>query len=91
MKNIGIKVKEPKNKCEDVNCPFHGSLSVRGQQFVGNVTSDRMAKTISVSWERRVKIPKYERYTKRKSKVKALKQDRVDPSGESTCGRGEEG
>jgi small subunit ribosomal protein S17 len=58
-------------ECTDKNCPIHGSLSVRGRDFVGTVVSDRMAKTVVVSWERRVYVPKYERYEVKYSKVKA--------------------
>ncbi len=69
--SIGIEVKAPEKPCVDENCPFHGRLSTRGRTFVGNVTSDKMSKTVTVSWERKIYIPKYERYEKRRSKVKA--------------------
>lgn len=69
--NIGIKVPEPKEKCEDPNCPFHGTLRVRGNSFVGTVKSAKAALSATVEWERRIKIPKFERYEKRYSKVHA--------------------
>ena len=69
--NIGIEAKAPGKKCDDEHCPFHGSLSVRGRIFEGTVVSDRMSKSVSVSWERTVYLPKYERYEKKRSKVKA--------------------
>lgn len=72
---IGVDVKLPEKSCTDQKCPFHGSLSVRGKIFTGSVISDRMAKTVSVGWERRVYIPKYERYAKKRSKVKAHSPD----------------
>ena len=46
-------------------------LSVRGNKFVGVVTKAKMPKTVTVEWTRYVYIPKYERYEKRKSKIKA--------------------
>ena len=46
-------------------------FSVRGRTFTGVVTSTKMQKTIAVEWERRVKVPKYERYLLKKSRVKA--------------------
>ena len=70
-KSVGIEVKSPKEKCEDNNCPFHGTLSLHGRQFVGRVISDKMHKTVTVQWEGRKPIQKYERYTKSRSKVKA--------------------
>jgi small subunit ribosomal protein S17 len=73
--NIGVEVKAPEKKCEDIRCPFHGSLSTYGRTFTGTVASDKMSRTVSVVWERRVHIPKYERYEKRRSKVKAHNPD----------------
>jgi len=70
-KSIGIKVKKPKNICADSKCPFHGSLKIRGRVFTGKVISDKMQKTVVVAWERKRLIPKYERYEKRRTKIKA--------------------
>lgn len=47
------------------------TIKTRGRTFTGVVTSDKMSKTVTVRWERRHYIPKYERYEKRKSIVKA--------------------
>lgn len=69
--SIGIDVKEPEAKCEDKHCPFHSNFSVRGKTFIGTVVSNVFQNSISVEWERRLKIPKYERYEKRKTKVRA--------------------
>ena len=40
--------KRPKKTCDDINCPFHGSLSLRGHTIEGIVISDKMEKTIIV-------------------------------------------
>ena len=46
---IGIPgVTEPTKKCEDPNCPFHGSLKVRGRIFTGTVVKNRMTNAITV-------------------------------------------
>ena len=68
---IGIDVTEPKEKCEDPNCPFHGTLPVRGQILEGIVTSNKAERTITVERSFYKFIRKYERYEKRKSKIKA--------------------
>lgn len=47
------------------------SLSTRGKQFEGTVVSAKAAKTVSVAWERRRYVKKYERYERRSSKVAA--------------------
>lgn len=53
-------------------------ISMRGRTFKGIVTSDKMASTVSVEWERSKYVPKYERYEKRKSKVKAHNPASID-------------
>jgi small subunit ribosomal protein S17 len=68
---IGVDVTPPKSLCEDSNCPFHGTLSVRGQIIEGEVVSDRMQKTVVVKKEYRRFIPKYERYEWRTGKYMA--------------------
>lgn len=70
-KSIGIDVEAPKDTCTDENCPFHGTLSVRGNFFRGEVVSDSMQKTVTVEWTRRVYVPKVERYLLKKTRVKA--------------------
>lgn len=47
------------------------SYNPRGMSFVGTVVSAKAHKTVSVQWERRRFVPKYERYEKRRSKVAA--------------------
>ena len=75
---IGIDVTEPKNKCEDPNCPFHGDLPVRGQILEGIVTSDKAERTITVERSFYKFIRKFERYEKRKSKIHAHKPDCIE-------------
>lgn len=70
-RNIGISVAKIKEKCNDGNCPFHGSLKCRGRIFTGTIISVKMQKTAIVKWERRYFLKKYKRYEKRKSRVKA--------------------
>ena len=44
-RNIGINVKAPTESCKDKNCPFHGTLPVRGQIITGLVSSSKMQDT----------------------------------------------
>ena len=72
MGNIGIKgVDEPKEKCSDIHCPFHGNLKTRGRIFEGEVVGSKMAKTIRVKWERLRYLKKYERYMKVTTRISA--------------------
>ena len=64
-----------KEKCNDAHCPVHGSLSLRGRSFTGTVLSTKMQRTAIVQWEFKRTIPKFERYEKRKSKVKVHNPD----------------
>jgi small subunit ribosomal protein S17 len=68
---IGLNVEEPEEACSDANCPFHGSLSVRGQTLEGTVASTDMEKTVVVEREYDVRVPKYDRYMKRRSRIPA--------------------
>ena len=68
IKNIGISVNPPKAECEDPNCPFHGSLKVRGQVIDGKVVSIKMDKTAVVERNYLKYQQKYERYEKRSNR-----------------------
>jgi len=68
---LGLNATEPEEACSDENCPFHGSLSVRGQTLEGRVASTDMTKTVIVEREYDVRVPKYDRYMKRRSRIPA--------------------
>lgn len=70
-RNIGLNVKPPAESCNDKNCPFHGSLSVRGQIITGLISSIKMQESILVKKEYMHYVPKYERYEKRTSTYSA--------------------
>ncbi|RLF29075.1 MAG: 30S ribosomal protein S17 [Thermoplasmata archaeon] len=70
-RNIGLNVQPPAESCDDKNCPFHGSLPVRGQVITGIVVSNKMDGSIVVEREYMHYVPKYERYEKRSSKYSA--------------------
>lgn len=46
-------------------------LSTRGRTFTGTVISTKMAKTATIQWEKRVYVPKYERYEKKRTRIHA--------------------
>ena len=70
-RNIGLNVKAPTESCDDKDCPFHGTLPVRGQVIQGVVSSSKMQNTILVKKEYMQYVPKYERYEKRTSTYSA--------------------
>ncbi|MBI2541114.1 30S ribosomal protein S17 [Candidatus Woesearchaeota archaeon] len=73
-KNTGI-ADAPKQECSDISCPFHGGLKVRGRQFTGSVMSAKMKKTAVIEFDRLAFISKYERYEKRRTRLKAHNPD----------------
>lgn len=64
-------IKKPDRECDDVNCPFHGGLRVRGRVHDGVVVSDKMAKSVVVSIDYLKHYPKYERYARMTSRITA--------------------
>ena len=61
-----------------VNDSKESGLSLRGRIFVGTVISSKMQKTVTVEWERKNYMKKYERYEKRRSRVKAHNPDSIN-------------
>ena len=69
--NIGLKVNAPKRVCEDIHCPFHGNLSIRGKLFDGKVTGSKAKQTITLQKEAPVYFSKFKRYARGKSTIHA--------------------
>jgi small subunit ribosomal protein S17 len=69
VRNIGIEAKPPKDVCSDKNCPWHGSLSLRGKILEGLVVSSKAQKTAIVEREYFHYLTKYERYERRHSRT----------------------
>jgi len=66
------------SSCADKNCPIHGTVKTRGRSFVGTVASDKMSKTVVVSWSRTAFVKKYERYERKWSKISAHNPDCIN-------------
>ena len=66
---MSLAFKKPKKTCGDRNCPFHGSLSVRGRILDGVVLSAKMDKTIVVQREYLQFSSKFVRYERRHSHI----------------------
>ncbi|MGD2065822.1 MAG: 30S ribosomal protein S17 [Candidatus Bathyarchaeota archaeon] len=66
-----ITAKKPKKTCDDVDCPFHGELALRGHTLEGIVVSDKMEKTIIVRRDYLNYVPKFKRYERRRANVAA--------------------
>ncbi len=60
--------------CKDFACPRHGSISLRGRSFYGNVIK-KFPKRVVIEFDRTIYVKKYERYAKRKTKLHARLPD----------------
>jgi len=63
-----------KINCSDKFCPRHGHISVRGRSFKGRIIK-KFPKRVCIEFERTIYIKKYERYSKRKTKLHARLPD----------------
>lgn len=63
--------KKPRKSCDDSNCPFHGTLSIRGHTLEGIVISAKMDKTVVVQRDYLNYVPKFKRYERRRSHISA--------------------
>jgi len=61
-------------ECNDFACPKHGKISLRGRSFKGKIIK-KFPKRIVIEFERTIYIKKYERYSKRKTKLHARLPD----------------
>jgi small subunit ribosomal protein S17 len=65
------KLSEAKlSECRDRNCHVHGTLKARGRNFEGTVIK-KFHKRVVIEFERMVRVRKYERYKKSKTKIHA--------------------
>ena len=72
MRDIGVDVRVPEGEWDGSdNCPFYGSLRVRGQIIEGTVSSSEMTDSIVVERETSRYMKKYERYEKRTRRYSA--------------------
>ena len=66
MRDIGVDINQPTGEWDgDENCPFYGTLRLRGQIIEGKIAKVGMQKSIIVEREHIRYMPKFERYEKR--------------------------
>ncbi len=63
-----------KKECNDKFCPVHGQISLRGRSFKGAVIK-KFPKRAVIEFDRTLYVKKYERYSKRKTKLHARLPD----------------
>nr|AJS13245.1 30S ribosomal protein S17, small subunit ribosomal protein S17 [uncultured archaeon] len=75
---MSLTFKQPKKTCDDKNCPFHGTLPVRGRVLDGVVVSSKMDKTVIVEREYLHFSTKFVRYEKRRGHIPSHNPSCVD-------------
>ena len=81
VRNIGIpNVEPPERVCDDIHCPFHGNLPVRGRMLEGIVTSVKMHRAVTFQTDYFSLVKKYSRYERRRSKKHAHLPPCIDVS-----------
>ena len=70
-RNVGLKVKAPDRTCQDPDCPFHGSLRIRGKLLTGKIASVSAKNLAVVQREWFQYNKKYLRYMKKRNKLHA--------------------
>ena len=72
-KNIGLPVKEPKEKAvkNESNNPFNGSLTIRGKLFEGVVINAKAKGTAVIQKESPVYFKKFKRFGRSKNTIHA--------------------
>jgi len=75
-KKVTKKKAETVVVCKDRLCPKHGDkkLKLRGRTFQGEVVK-KLPGRVTIVFERMLKLPKYERYEKRRTKIHARLPD----------------
>jgi small subunit ribosomal protein S17 len=71
MVMTALSLKKPRKSCDDRNCPFHGTLKVRGRVLEGTVISAKMDKSVIVKRDYQFYMPKFKRYERRHSHIPA--------------------
>ncbi|MEM0364335.1 MAG: 30S ribosomal protein S17 [Candidatus Nitrosocaldus sp.] len=77
-RNIGLEVTLPARSCNDLKCPFHGRLSIRGKLLTGIVVSKKAKKMVVIERYYQQYIKKYKRYERRRSKIHAYLPECMD-------------
>ena len=79
-RNIGLPVKEPKEKSakNETNNPFNGSLSIRGKLFEGIVINAKANGTAVIQKESPIYFTKFKRFGRSKNKIHAHVPSNLD-------------
>ncbi len=84
MKEVKAKAPAAKGEKRMKAAEAKRILPTHGRTFTGVVVSDKMSRTVTVAWERRHYVPKYQRYERRYSTVKAHNPDAIDAKAGDT-------
>lgn len=78
MRSTGLPLEPPRRTCEDIDCPFHGHLKIRGRLLQGTLINDKASKMVVVEREHVHYVKKYMRYERRRTRLHAHKPSCID-------------
>ena len=74
IKSEVLGFKAPKKAADssyhDKNCPFTGDLPVKKEMLKGTIIKKDSSKSATISWQRSIYVPKYERFYLRRSRLR---------------------
>ncbi len=62
----------------DKNCPFTGGLAVKNELLKGKVIRKDIHKSATIEWEKAYRVPKYERFAVKKSRLRVHNPPAID-------------
>ena len=74
-KSVGMNIAVPKKACTDKKCPFHGTIGLKSESYTGKIIRKDSNRSATIEWNRQNYIPKYERYEKRRSRLRVHNPD----------------
>ncbi len=77
-KTPGLNLKQPKTTCNDKHCPFHSGFKLRKKAFTGIIIKKDFHKTATIELNRLYKLRKYERFEKRRTRLKVHNPPCID-------------
>ena len=76
--NTGLDLKQPSQICNDKHCPFHSGFKLKKKSFKGVIIKKDFHKTATIELKRLHKLRKYERYEKRRTRLKVHNPPCID-------------
>ena len=75
---LGVRAPKVTVSVNDKKCPFTGGLVVKNELLKGKVIKKDINHSATIEWQRSVYVPKYERYSTKRSRVRVHNPEAID-------------